>query len=157
LNAGADDYLDLSLEADERLARVRALLRRHPIALIGMVPGLVQVTDDLTLDVAGQRLLRGQREVPLSQLEFQLLAYFIQHAGVVLGRERLLAAVWGARYERPREVDVYVRYLRQKLEPAPSRPRYLLTRWGAGYVYRPPDPLATTIEGPGTIPRRWSA
>jgi two-component system KDP operon response regulator KdpE len=115
------------------------------------------VTADLALDVAGQRLLRGSAEIHLSQLEFQLLSYLVQHAGMVLSRGQLLGAVWGSGYERPREVDVYVRYLRQKLEPVPARPRYLVTRWGQGYEYRLPGVGRRVVGGFQQHPHQWSA
>jgi DNA-binding response OmpR family regulator len=91
------------------------------------------------LDLAGQRLVGKGGEVALSAKEFQLLAYMVCHEGMVLSREALIAALWGPGYEgSAREVDVYVRYLRQKIEPEPRHPRYIITVWGVGYQYQGP-------------------
>ncbi len=139
LEAGADDCLATPCDFPELVARVHALLRRHPLSFFGPGQGMVAVTDELRLDLAGQRLVGPDREVRLTHREFRLLAYLVRHAGVVMTREALLNAVWGPGYEgSSREVDVYVRYLRQKIEPNPRQPRYLLTVWGRGYQYRGP-------------------
>lgn len=138
LDAGADDVLDQPLHLEELQARLRAALRRHPLAG-GEGQERLPVTDDLDLDVAGQRLLGKDRRIALSQLEFRLLAYLAHRPDAVVSREELLDVAWADRTETlPREVDVYIRYLRRKLEPDPARPRYLCTVWGQGYRYTPP-------------------
>lgn len=140
LEAGADAHLSKPCDLLELLANIHALLRRHPLSIFGRGLGIVQATEDLWLDLAGRRLVGKGGTVGLSDVEFRLLAYMVGHQGVVLSREALLQAVWGGGYEgSDREVDVYVRYLRRKIEPNPSRPRYILTVWGVGYQYaRPP-------------------
>lgn len=139
LDAGADDVLDQPLHPDELQARIRAALRRHPLATFGEGREHLPITDDLDLDFVGQRLLGKDHEVALSQQEFRVLAYLVRQPGDVVNREELLAVAWGDRTETlPREVDVYIRYLRQKIEPDPAQPRYLLTVWGQGYRYAPP-------------------
>lgn len=139
LDAGADDVLDQPLHPDEWQARLRAALRRHPLATCGEGQERLPVTADLDLDVVGQRLLGKGRAIALSQQEFRLLAYLVRRPDAVVSREELLRVAWADRAETmPREVDVYVRYLRRKLEPDPTHPRYLCTVWGQGYRYAPP-------------------
>ncbi|MCL5961014.1 MAG: response regulator transcription factor [Chloroflexi bacterium] len=148
LDAGADDYVSKPFDTEELLARVRALLRRHPLSLFGQGGQVVRLTEELWLDLAGQRLVARRREVLLSALEFQLLVYMVRREGAVLSRDALVAAVWGTGYEgSTREVDVYISYLRRKLEPDPSQPRYILSSWGRGYQYRRPRVESKETEG----------
>jgi DNA-binding response OmpR family regulator len=119
------------------LAYAHALLRRHPLNLLGAGPAILRITPEFVQDLAGQRLLRGTTDIALSNHEFRLLAFLVRHEGAVLTREALMNAVWGFDFDgSSREIDVYVRYVRQKIEPDPAHPRYLLTAWGRGYRYR---------------------
>lgn len=139
LESGADAFVTTPAHARELIAKSRALLRRHPQHFLGRVGRTMQVTHDLRLDFAGRRLIGSGRELKLSVREFRLLCYLIEHEGVVLSRDHLLASVWGQDFDGElREVDVYVRHLRQKLEPESRHPTYILTVWGAGYQYRRP-------------------
>jgi two-component system response regulator MprA len=129
LDAGADDYLVKPFVKDELLARIRALLRRR--APDG--PRTYQVAD-LVLDDRSHTVHRGDRQVELTPREFELLRFLMRHPGEVIPHSRLLAAIWG--YQDSRVLDVYVRYVRTKLEAA-GEPRLVHTVRGVGYVLRP--------------------
>jgi two-component system response regulator MprA len=128
LDSGADDYLVKPFVKDELLARIRALLRRR--APDG--PRSFQVAD-LLLDDRTHTVFRGGRQVDLTPREFELLRFLMRHPGEVIPHARLLAAIWG--YQDSRVLDVYVRYLRTKLEAA-GEPRLVHTVRGVGYVLR---------------------
>ncbi len=131
LDSGADDYVVKPFEIDELLARVRALLRRHEPA-----GGEVLRFADLTLDTRTRTAQRGTRQMTLSATEFALLRYFLRYPRRILTREAILNAVWGEEFERPTNVvDVYVGYLRAKLE-AGGESRLLHTVRGEGYILR---------------------
>ena len=133
LDVGADDYLVKPFERQELLARMRALLRRRPPR--GMAPLRV---GDLTLNPDTHEVRRAEREIELTQREFELLEYLMRNERLVVSRDTLLEDVWG--YVSPGEtntVDVFVSNLRRKLE-SDNEPRLLHTVRGAGYVLRAP-------------------
>lgn len=131
LDSGADDYVVKPFALEELTARLRALLRRSEPA-----NGEILRFADLALDPVSRSIRRGDREVTLSTTEFELLHYFLRHPGRVLTRDAILDAVWGQTFVRPTNVvDVYMGYLRAKLEDA-GEPRLLQTVRGSGYVLR---------------------
>jgi two-component system, OmpR family, response regulator len=131
LDSGADDYLTKPFAFTEFAARVRALLRRGPSER----PARLAV-GDLVLDPAARTTRRGEVVIELSAKEFSLLQYFMSHAGEVLSRTRLIEHVWDFAYEGGSNiVDVYVRYLREKID-RPFGTRSLETVRGAGYRLR---------------------
>jgi two-component system, OmpR family, response regulator len=131
LDTGADDYLTKPFSFDELVARIRALTRRAPAER----PAVLEV-GDLRLDPAAHRAWRGDRELDLSAKEFALLELFMRRAGVALTRTQLLDGAWDLAFEsRSNVVDVYVRYLRQKID-RPFATDSIETVRGVGYRLR---------------------
>jgi two-component system response regulator MprA len=133
LDTGADDYLVKPFANEELLARVRALLRRR----IPTAQNTSMLTcRDLTVDISSHEVRRAQRPIELTAQEFNLVVYFLRHPRQVLSREQILEAVWGlGDGATSNVVDVYVGYVRQKLE-ACGEPRLVHTVRGVGYVMR---------------------
>lgn len=151
LEAGADLYVARPEEPEALVASIRALVRRHPFAQLAAGWERLPVTNGLWLDLAGQRLVGERGAIELTRLEFRLLAYLVRRPGRVAGRDELFDAVWGGDTPSlPHEVDVYVRYLRKKLEPDPANPRYLKTVWGRGYRYEPPAQHHAVMPSPAS-------
>ena len=133
LKLGADDYVTKPFEMVELLARIEAKLRRAPTVAH---PSEGYHFDDLRVDFRRAEVLKGGEPLELSAREFQLLKYFIEHRGATLTREELLNEVWGYNaMPSTRTVDVHVAWLRQKIEPNPRHPQYILTVHGMGYKF----------------------
>ena len=139
LELGADDYVTKPFSLRELLARIHAQLRRIDTGPAADVPGVdAAVTlGTVTVDLAGHRLLRDGRELSLKPKAFELLAFLVRNRGQVFSRDRLLDNVWGRDFVgETRTVDVHVHWLRAALEDDPTRPVYLQTVRGVGYVMR---------------------
>ena len=133
LELGADDYVTKPFSIRELMARVKAVLRR---VSTHAPPPEVYRFSDVEVNVRSNEVLRAGTAVDLSAKEFALLAYFVAHPAETLSRDRLLDAVWGyENYPNTRTVDTHIVHLRQKLEPNPEEPRFILTVHGSGYKF----------------------
>ena len=142
LEYGADDYISKPFNILEVKARIKAIIRRSSKnrrlkkeeannSVIGQ--------GDLKMDTESRRVFIGEREINLTAKEFDLLELLVRNPNKVYSREALLTYVWGNKAMDSgdvRTVDVHVRRLREKIEPSPSDPRYVHTKWGVGYYFR---------------------
>lgn len=142
LEYGADDYISKPFNILEVKARIKAIIRRSSKnrrlkkeeannSVIGQ--------GDLKMDTESRRVFIGEREINLTAKEFDLLELLVRNPNKVYSREALLTYVWGNKAMDSgdvRTVDVHVRRLREKIEPSPSDPKYVHTKWGVGYYFR---------------------
>ncbi|MGE5619938.1 MAG: response regulator transcription factor [Sphingomonadaceae bacterium] len=135
LQMGADDYVTKPFSQRELLSRIQAVLRRAEMP--PLVPKTqVKIDDDLTIDFARNEVIVRGELLSLTPTEHRLLYHLVSNPGRVLTYETLLAKVWGYEYrEEQHYVRLYVNYLRQKIEPDPSHPKYVLTERGLGYRF----------------------
>lgn len=138
LEYGADDYMTKPFNILELKARIKAIFRRSKYSETDDGDENVVITSgELTIECYSRRVFVGEKEASLTAKEFDLLELFVTHPNKVYSRENLLNIVWG--YDYPgdvRTVDVHVRRLREKVEPNPSEPTYIHTKWGVGYYYQ---------------------
>ncbi len=135
LELGADDYIPKPFSPREMVARVKAVLRRFERPLTQAPVHF----DQIEIDPSAMILTVAGKPVTTTATEFRLLDYFARHSGRVFTRDQILDAVWrDTAFVTPRSVDVYVRRIREKIEPDPENPRYLKTVRGAGYRFEVP-------------------
>jgi two-component system KDP operon response regulator KdpE len=137
LECGADEYLPKPVGNKELLARVRAALRRADKLSSQNGRSKVIFSDDyLMVDVAERKVtIKGER-LKLTQREFRLLALLVENTGHVMSHQKVLESVWGWEYiDDVDYVRIYISHLRQKIEPDPSHPKYILTQPGVGYYF----------------------
>lgn len=145
LTLGADGFVAKPFRPGELVARIEALLRRANMTKGSSNHASVYDDGELAIDFERRQVyLRGQL-VNLSPTEFRLLACLVRNAGQVVSHKTLLTWVWGPDYaDETHYVKLYIRYLRQKIEECPKRPKYVLTEWGVGYRFQGPQ-LAGTL------------
>lgn len=133
LKIGADDYLTKPFSFMELIARIEAILRRINRKIFAMQQ---YQFGDMVINFAALEATKAGALVNLTQREFRLLKYFIEHRGEVITRDQLLDAVWGYdRFPLSRTVDMHIAKLRQKIETLPSHPTWLITIHGSGYKF----------------------
>lgn len=141
LEIGADDYLVKPFSFRELLARIRAALRRASYAPASTDE--VLTVGSISLDIASHRVLRDDREVELTRKEYDLLRALMEQAGRVIPRNEIIDLVWDTDWVGDtRTLDVHIRWLREKIEENPSKPRYVQTVRGVGYRFAAPEEIA---------------
>ncbi len=136
LKLGADDYLTKPFEMMELLARIEARLRRAQAATPPVAEADAYRFGPVVVDFRRAEVMKDGEAIALSAREYQLLRYLIEHRGATLSRDELLNQVWGYNaMPNTRTVDVHVAWLRQKIEPNPRHPQFILTAHGLGYKF----------------------
>jgi two-component system KDP operon response regulator KdpE len=144
LDAGADGYVTKPFDVNELLARIRATLRRAPVSALSETE--VLRLDGLEISFRDRHVKVSGRTTRLTPTELDLLHYFVMHPNIVLPHDKILQAVWGPDYgDEVEYLRVFVNQLRKKIEPDPTRPRYILTEPWLGYRFSMPQ--AGTTEG----------
>src|SRR5229473_2096180 len=138
LELGADDYLPKPFNPRELVARIKAILRRHPRSLPGVPGNTIVSFDRFSLDLAARSLSMNGETTPVTTGDFALLSALVAHPRHPLSRAKLMKLARGRDYEaHDRSIDVQVSRLRRLIEVDPAHPRYIQTVWGFGYVFVP--------------------
>jgi len=138
LDYGADDYLTKPLGSRELVARVRAVLRRAELPSSQDIrQGVIYSDGFLTVDITERKIIVNGKRIKLTPREFRLFTLLVENAGRILTHKQLLEKVWGWEYTDDLDyVRIYISHLRQKIEPDPSLPKYIITEPGVGYSFQ---------------------
>ena len=137
LEYGADDYITKPFNILEVKARIKAIMRRTAGRTEKEPKSNVLTSGEMSVDCDSRRVTIADREINLTAKEFDVLELLMLNPNKVYSREQLLKLVWGTDYPGDvRTVDVHIRRLREKIEPNPSEPRYVYTKWGVGYYFK---------------------
>jgi two-component system, OmpR family, KDP operon response regulator KdpE len=137
LESGADDYLAKPVGSRELVARIRSVFRRAEKITARREKKKTHFTDDyLTIDLSERRVIVNSERLKLTPREFHLLTLLVEHSDHIVSHQKLLEQIWGFEYIDDIDyVRIYISHLRQKIEPDPSTPRYILTEPGVGYYF----------------------
>ncbi len=137
LELGADDYVAKPFDHRELVSRVKAVLRRAALpSSVSKSEGQVRIDDNLQIDFDKREVISNGKRQKLRPTEYKLLYHMVSNAGKLLSHEQLLTKVWGREYRDDEQLlRLYITYLRQKIEPNPSQPRYILNERGLGYRF----------------------
>jgi len=138
LDYGADDYITKPVGSRELVARVRAVLRRAELPSSQDIrQGVIYSDGLLTVDITERKIIADGKRIKLTPREFRLFTLLVENAGRILTHKQLLEKVWGWEYTDDLDyVRIYISHLRQKIEPDPSLPRYIITEPGVGYCFQ---------------------
>jgi two-component system KDP operon response regulator KdpE len=135
LELGADDYITKPFSPRELSSRVKAVLRRTEMPA-PIDKSVIKIDDYLQIDFDHRRVIAGGKEIKLRPTEYRLLYHLVNNAGRIMPHDTLLSKAWGYEYrDETHYLRLYITYLRQKIEPDPANPRYILTERGVGYRF----------------------